>query len=122
MDDAREGIGLGGLIIIGIIVWFFFIRVDYKDVWWKGTENQRVVYCGKIGEADCHNGTAYYLPVTHIERSGDHHTMNIEFDNGGSIEVEGTCMKDESDLYVGVERYCFVTTTNEEYRQFLITK
>lgn len=110
MNNKSSGIGLGGLIIIGLLVWFFFFRVDYKDVWWKDTEYQRVVYCGTSLHSDCRNGTSYTLPVTHIERSGDIHTVNIKFPNGGYVEAEGECWKDESDLYPGVERYCYVTS------------
>lgn len=122
-SSAISGIILLALIIFAI--WFFFLRTDYKDVWWKDTEYQRVVYCGPLGESDCQNGNSYSLPVTHLERNGDTHWFVIKFDNGGSVKAYGNCMKDDSNLYPGVERYCFTTATNSESGRiytYLITK
>lgn len=110
----KGGIGLFGFIVICFLVWFFFLRTDYGDVWWSGTEYQHIIYCGPVGEADCHKGSSYNLPVTHIERSGDTHWFSIKFDNGGAIRAYGNCMKDESDLYPGIERYCFTTATDND--------
>jgi hypothetical protein len=123
--QEKSGGGIITLILIGLAIWFFFFRVDYKDVWWKDTEYQTVRYCGMVGEADCQAAKVNYLPITHEERSGDIHSFQINFDNGGYVEVEGSCMKDSSNLY-GVERYCYTTTVspNESgrYQVFLITK
>lgn len=109
-----SGAGIILLIIIGIIIWFVFLRTDYKDVWWKGTEYQTVVYCGPVGASDCRNGNRYVLPVTHITRSGDTHTFSIKFDNGGYVHTYGNCMKDASNLYPSFERYCFTTATDSD--------
>lgn len=121
----KGGFGLGSLILIGLAIWFFFFRVDYKDVWWKGTEYQTVRNCGNLAVADCQNANVFYTPVKHVARNGDIHTFVINFDNGGYVTTEGTCMKDESHLY-NVERYCLTTTVNPDdygnYYKFLITK
>jgi hypothetical protein len=123
--ESKGGIGLGGLIIIGLLIWWFFIRVDYRDVWWNGTEYQTVRNCGNLAVADCQNANVFYTPVKHVARNGDIHTFVINFDNGGYVTTEGTCMKDESHLY-NVERYCLTTTVNPDdygnHYKFLITK
>lgn len=124
-QKSGGGYGVVAFIVIALILWWVFIRVDYKDVWWSGTEYQKVIYCGAVGQSDCRNGSSYYLPVTHIEKAGDSHTFKIKFDNGGYIETYGSCMKDESDLYASVERYCFTTTTSPnsgQYYNYLIAK
>ena len=124
-NSGGTGGGLLALILLGVAIWFFFFRVDYKDVWWKGTEYQTVRYCGTLSDANCRAANVYYLPVTHEERSGDTHTFKIKFDNGGSVEVDGSCMKDESNLY-GVERYCYTRAVEPDNNGgigvFLITK
>lgn len=109
--NEKSGGGIITLILIGLAIWFFFIRVDYKDVWWKDTEYQTVRYCGTISDANCGAANVYYVPVTYEGRSGDTHMFQINFLNGGYIEVEGSCMKDESNLY-GVERYCYTTASD----------
>lgn len=123
--EKKGGIGIGGLIVFGLIIWWLFFRVDYKDVWWNGTEYQTVRNCGNIISADCKNANVFFTPVNHVVRNGDIHTFVINFDNGGHVTADGNCMKDESNLY-GVERYCLVTTTEPDdygnYYKFLITK
>jgi hypothetical protein len=111
--NEKGGIGLGGLIIIAILIWFFFIRVDYKDVWWKGTATQRVIYCGSAIDPHCSEGETYYVPVTHIERSGSSHVFEINFNNGGHIETEGSCDKAANGMY-DFDRFCR-TTGYDEY-------
>lgn len=123
--ENKGGIGLGGLIIIGLLIWWFFFRVDYKDVWWQGTEYQTVRNCGNTLSADCLSANSFRASVNHVVRNGDLHTFVIEFNNGGYVTAEGPCMKDESNLY-GVERYCIATTVDSDdygnYYKFLITK
>lgn len=123
--SSSTGIGVFGFIIICVLVWFFFLRVDYKDVWWNGTQYQKVTYCGPVGNSNCHSGNSYILPVNHVTRSGDTHTFIIQFDNGGYVETYGNCMKDESNLYPGTERYCYTTSTDTNSGQlgtYLISK
>lgn len=111
--QEKSGGGIIALILIGLAVWFFFFRVDYKDVWWSGTATQRIIYCGDAIDPQCSTGSTYYLPVTHIERSGDYHAFEIDFNNGGSLETEGYCDKAAKGMY-DFDRFCR-TTGYDEY-------
>ena len=114
--QAHTSSGIGGLIILGIIIyaiWFFFIRVDYHDFWYNGSGYAFVTYCGRIGVEDCDAHPTEYLPVDHIEKAksatggGDIHVFEISFNNGGSIEVEGFCYQAASGL--SYDRVCITT-------------
>lgn len=109
--ESKGGLGLGSIIVIGFLVWFFFIRVDYKDVWWSGTETQRVIYCGNTIDPHCSTGDVYYVPVTHLSKDGDVHTFEIAFKNGGYIETEGTCDQAAKGMY-DYDRFCRTTGTD----------
>lgn len=119
MDKSGGGDLLLVLFFVGLVIWFLFFKIDYKDVWWKGTANQLVRACGSVGEADCENGGLYFLPVKHKKREGSTHTFEIIFNDGKSVETQGYCLRDESGQY-GSDRYCY--TTSAENMVFLITK
>lgn len=112
MGNNNTGLGIGALIIIGFLVWFFFFKVDYKDVWWSGTEVQRVIYCGNSIEPHCSTGETYYIPVTHIGKTGEIHSFELNFTNGGHIETTGSCDQAAKDMY-DFDRFCRTTGTDE---------
>lgn len=110
--NEKGGIGLGGLIVIIFLVWFFFFRVDYKDYWYDGYGNAFVTYCGQNYSYDCESHPTEYLPVYHIEKAKAAsdvdkwiHTWKISFNNGGYVEAEGTCH--EASSAVTFKRVCY---------------
>ena len=116
--QEKSGIGLGGLIIIGFLVWFFFFRVDYKDYWYDGYGQAWVQYCGSYESNDCSSHPAEYLTVTHDNKDKAAykedkwvHDFTIYFKNGGWIGAEGTCDKAASGY--SYDRVCKVTSYDE---------
>lgn len=114
---------VSGIIILALIIfaiWFFFIRVDYKDIWFSGTTTARVIDCGDYSDPHCSTGNTYFLPVEVIEKakaaySGDPlFIFEIHFPNGGYVEVEGTCDKAPEGMY-SFDRFCRTETTNNQY-------
>ena len=125
---ASKKTGIGGLVLLAIIIfaiWFLFIRVDYKDVWFKESTTARVIYCGSYSSPQCSTGETYYLPVKIVERAkaaytGDPlFTFEIHFKNGGYVEVEGTCDKAPEGMYP-FDRFCRTETTDGSDKMYII--
>lgn len=120
--------GFGGLILIGIVIfaiWFFFIRVDYKDIWFSGSTTARIIYCGDSSSPQCSTGNTYFLPVDVVEKSKSAYsgdplfTFEIHFNNGGYVEVEGTCDKAPEGMY-SFDRFCRTETTDGTSKMYII--
>lgn len=123
--DSKGGIGLGLLIIIALLIWWFFIRVDYTDVWFRGSDTVRVIYCGDADSPSCSTGKNYILSVEHLEKAkaanggNPIHLFEISFPNGGHLEVEGTCDKAPEGMY-SFDRFCRTITTNGSNKMYII--
>ena len=115
--QERAGGGLITLFLIGLAIWFFFFRIDYSDFWYDGTGNAFVTYCGSIYDQDCSAHPTEYLRVVHHSReksafnTGDFHTFEIVFKNGGYVEAEGRCSKAAEGLTF--DRVCYVDAEDD---------
>lgn len=117
----KQGWGVGGIIflaIVGFLIWWFFIRVDYHDFWYSGTGQAYVTYCGPIDNQNCDAHSAEYLTVDHIEKAKSAttgnplHTFKIHFRDGSSVEAEGGCYQAADGL--SFDRVCYVDSVGED--------
>lgn len=125
------------IIIIAILClggWYLFLRpaehyngfTDLRDYWHPVNSKYaaEVYYCG-YDFAGCNLNEPYYLDVSYTNRNkaADKstkwiHTFEINFKNGGHLEVEGTCDKAAEGHY-HFTRFCRVKS--EDGESFAIT-
>lgn len=100
-----------------VLLWLFVFRTNYKDAWWDGISEQRVVDCGVVDHTNCDMKNVMTRVVAHVNQNGNTHKFSLVLDSW-SDEAEGECYKDDNNMYDGVERYCLVTG-KEWYNEIL---
>ena len=114
------GSSIFGIIIIGVIIWFFFFRTDYSKPWIKenNEEYATVVWC-KNGNC-LSSEHVYSLSVYNEGKAAygdDRYILAIDMPNGGEVEVNVYCAKNEDKL-VSHERYCEGVSDDGEIWRF----
>lgn len=141
--QSNNGSNIGSIVVFIVLIalgvlWFnnthpsthYNGLEDYRDTWFTGTQNVRVLYCGKSPNIYCDPSGNWFITTATWngkDRASDAdtewiHDFTIRFPNGGWVNAEATCDK-AAEGYYSYKRFCraYAYDTYGDQSVYLIT-